>query len=36
VFGEHNAEVLGMLGHSAEEIEEFGRIGVVARSRKEI
>jgi crotonobetainyl-CoA:carnitine CoA-transferase CaiB-like acyl-CoA transferase len=36
IFGEHNGEVLGMLGYSAKEIEEFGRVGVVAKSQKEI
>jgi crotonobetainyl-CoA:carnitine CoA-transferase CaiB-like acyl-CoA transferase len=32
VFGEHNEEVLRMLGYSREEIEEFGRMGILAES----
>ncbi|HET9942584.1 MAG TPA: CoA transferase [Terriglobia bacterium] len=31
IFGEHNAEVLEMLGYAREKIEEFARSGVVAR-----
>lgn len=32
IFGEHNAEVLSMLGYSPERIEECRQLGVIARS----
>jgi crotonobetainyl-CoA:carnitine CoA-transferase CaiB-like acyl-CoA transferase len=35
VFGEHNADVLRMLGYSDEQTEELGRLGVLAWNRRE-
>jgi len=31
VFGEHNEEVLRMLGYPEEEIDEFWRVGAIAK-----